>query len=754
MSAAKIFIDPNEDVVFTREKIERASSKKVILVIPESANIISTQVSLKLLSRILIKSDKLVVVVTEDELGQRYANNAGLISVHKISNVNKTIWEKANSIKQEIMIQKDKKKLELINQRNESTDRGYELIDEKKQELEIKDSQNQQELEIKDSQNQKDNIPIKPIEKEETIEPFFKKLEPKIVNLDTFILLAGGDITQHEKGKEVKKALYTMVESRNLVKKKPLIEQNQNNSLNKDDSKKLTQKREQEQKIIESQKDQSKSFISRENQYIQKKSQRNKEFSSSQFQDASKQAKSSQYQEKMDSRSSHTKDSQPYVKNVSKTLTNVNFANPNLRQSIRNRKSQKGNYFNNRQISNGINGIVDPVKNYWTKFIYTAKKYWYSAGTNRKKVALISSVIFLIVILASMFIFPFASVKLNVVKKDIAINETINAQEGLNQVDLATMTVPLSPIIHEDSRQETATATGTKEDGDKASSSVNILNQNNKPITLKSGTKLTLIGKDNLIYKLQNETTVPAVDSAKNVPIIAEKFGEAYNQKTNAKKDFALRGVDIGGLSVFTYNEITGGTNEEFTVVTQSDIDTLKNDLIQILKNSIKTDINELKSEKEIEISSEISFSEPEVEVSAKANDKKDNFTITVKLKGKLYVVKEEDLIIAAQELAKKNSNIKGEANIKELKDPQISNVSIQNNKASFTINSKASVIASIDKNQIKGNVMGLSTSEAEEKLANIEDIENAKLDYYPFFLPSFLRFMPQDESKIEVELN
>src|SRR5688572_14953300 len=100
MSATKIFIDPNEDIVFACSKIAAAGSRQVILVVPAGANIAASQVSMKLLSRMLARIDKLVTIVTEDELGQKYAQASGLVAVNKISEVSPQTWEEVNNSKQ------------------------------------------------------------------------------------------------------------------------------------------------------------------------------------------------------------------------------------------------------------------------------------------------------------------------------------------------------------------------------------------------------------------------------------------------------------------------------------------------------------------------------------------------------------------------------------------------------------------------------------------------------------------------------
>src|SRR5258708_5206783 len=112
MSATKVFIEPNEDIVFACSKIAAAPSRKVIVVVPNGANITSSQVSLKLLTRMLMRTDKLIVLVSEDELGVKLAKKAGVVIVPRVSDVTNDTWTKVNEIKEEQAFAKDQKKIE------------------------------------------------------------------------------------------------------------------------------------------------------------------------------------------------------------------------------------------------------------------------------------------------------------------------------------------------------------------------------------------------------------------------------------------------------------------------------------------------------------------------------------------------------------------------------------------------------------------------------------------------------------------
>ena len=97
----KIFVDLNEDIVFAIERIKNAEANNVIVIVPKSANVTSSLISLKLLSRQIAKSDKVISIVTDDSVGQKLGEKAGLMVVENVQDIDAKVWEEAKSMKEE-----------------------------------------------------------------------------------------------------------------------------------------------------------------------------------------------------------------------------------------------------------------------------------------------------------------------------------------------------------------------------------------------------------------------------------------------------------------------------------------------------------------------------------------------------------------------------------------------------------------------------------------------------------------------------
>jgi hypothetical protein len=110
MDSAKIFIDTDNEITFIIEKILNAKSERVCLVVPDRASIFTSISTLKLLKRVIDKSNKLLILVTLDDNGVKLAQRVGFVVVRRLGEVNGESWEKVQKQKFELL-KKNKSKI-------------------------------------------------------------------------------------------------------------------------------------------------------------------------------------------------------------------------------------------------------------------------------------------------------------------------------------------------------------------------------------------------------------------------------------------------------------------------------------------------------------------------------------------------------------------------------------------------------------------------------------------------------------------
>ena len=247
-TSEKIFIDPNEEIVTIIERIHRAEKTRVILVIPQNSLLLSSYISINILFREIAKTDKNVVIVTEDNYGQHIAEKAGFIVTGKVSTIGSEMWETAVHNKDELLARLSDRKqenLQTINESNilsENIDEPTEVSVDIKHVDSIESKQN--DIEITPAETEfietPDIIEVqKEIEANEKTERMLKsyqkpRREPRMVNIDGIEMLSGGDLKKfNEVGEardkivdenimEVTNDTNTIEDDRNNITRKPI----------------------------------------------------------------------------------------------------------------------------------------------------------------------------------------------------------------------------------------------------------------------------------------------------------------------------------------------------------------------------------------------------------------------------------------------------------------------------------------------------------------------------------------------------
>jgi len=200
----KIFIDLDEDIIFITEKIRKIQSDRIILIVPERAALLGSVVSLKLLFSEIIKSEKSVILVTNDEIGLKLAVKANLVAFDKVNKITSDSWLKVEDLKSKYLIQKENKKDSLVKERKEDVSVGKVSNEENKTEDKSLDS--------------------------------LKKMNPKKINISGFEMVSGGDIAEVE-GEEIQKEKSNISEiENNNVSNKDIPSSEKDTEVNDKDS--------------------------------------------------------------------------------------------------------------------------------------------------------------------------------------------------------------------------------------------------------------------------------------------------------------------------------------------------------------------------------------------------------------------------------------------------------------------------------------------------------------------------------------
>lgn len=295
----------------------------------------------------------------------------------------------------------------------------------------------------------------------------------------------------------------------------------------------------------------------------------------------------------------------------------------------------------------------------------------------------------------------------------------------------------------------TTSATGKKETGDKAKGTVTVFNSTDNTVTFPA--KTTIISSNKLEFLTLDKVTVASqsgdVFSAKtpgkaNVNVEATSFGNEYNLPSGTK--FTIG--DNPSIAAKNDNPFSGGTKKEVVVVSTADLQKARNDLVKLLTQNAKENIqNKLGSDQEIlpEFISE--------EVTKEDFDKeKDEEAKNVTLKG---TVSYESLAYGKGELLEYLKTVfPGESFDEQNIELQFENIRLKSNRdVTPDLKLKAKIFPKLDLESLAKRISGKSFKEA-EKILTLPQVGNVEIKFVPdlFFLPKNL---PRIFKNIKIEV-
>ncbi len=188
------------------------------------------------------------------------------------------------------------------------------------------------------------------------------------------------------------------------------------------------------------------------------------------------------------------------------------------------------------------------------------------------------------------------------------------------------------------------TATGKKDVGTKAAGNVTISNASNSdPITIAAGTVLSSQGKN---FSLNSATTVPGaklqggniVAGKVTAAITATANGDSYNLGTTT---FTVVGYND---KVTASGSTSGGTSKTVTIVSQSDVDSAKQQAIDAAANGSKDELLDKATDKDVVFDDTFATTTDSVSSSVAVGSEAESGTVTVKVTYSVAEAKKETM--------------------------------------------------------------------------------------------------------------
>ncbi len=365
-----------------------------------------------------------------------------------------------------------------------------------------------------------------------------------------------------------------------------------------------------------------------------------------------------------------------------------------------------------------------------------------------------------------LLLFQFSSVDVRIVatKQDVSATSVVVLDPTVTEIGEVggKLTMP-GKLLNEEqySASWTGEATGVGRKGNKAGGTVTVFNNSAAAVTIPVGTKILnkTTGKS---YTLTEAVTLAAatiddvVEPAKkeNVPMAALEFGPEYNIDTATTQNYSIDGFDDDDVFARSFDQITGGTVQEFTTVSEENITALKAAKAAEFKTQAENKLKSLIPAGSFLIPETIQIIETKVSTVPKTGEESldDTFSLTIEATVVGILVSNEDFKDLGEMLI---SDSESSSVVNQLETPQITKVTKgEGDIYTLDITTQGSIGENLDAEQIARDLAGNSFPNAKQYLEDLNGVESFTIRFGPAFIPEFLQFVPSSTDRISIRIN
>ena len=295
--------------------------------------------------------------------------------------------------------------------------------------------------------------------------------------------------------------------------------------------------------------------------------------------------------------------------------------------------------------------------------------------------------------------------------------------------------------------------TGQKNNGNKASGTVNVVNCSDDPVTIPAGTGFSSSGNT---YISQESATIQNSDfNSKNeckknksgsVNIIAQSGGASFNKPAGASFTVAYSSNILSGQG----GNISGGTDSIVQTVNQNDISNAKAKLSASDDEVKQTLASQIKKDGMYAIIASFAPGTPTVTTSANVGDVANNVTVTQTTNYTMFGVSQDDLKTLIENSIKDQIDTEKQTILDNGLDKAVFNVdNLSATGGQLTLTTTASAGPDLNVATIKHDAAGKKAGEIKSQLKSNPDVTDVEVKLSPFWVSS----VPKKDSRIKVEI-
>jgi hypothetical protein len=352
--------------------------------------------------------------------------------------------------------------------------------------------------------------------------------------------------------------------------------------------------------------------------------------------------------------------------------------------------------------------------------------------------ALVLLIIFLILAIT---VLPKATVNIKTTSTPVSLDTDYTASGTAKELDEAKKIIPSLLKTSDQISNQSVTATGQQNNGEKATGTATMSGQDcdppfTTPDNVPSGTGFTTSG---LSFKTQSSAKF-SLDSASGscvyyksnaVDIVALAAGAKYN--TSFSNASVRSGVSASGSA-------SGGTDNNITILTQQDLDGAKAKISSADSDKFSKDFQKQLSDQGLYIiGSTLKIADPVITSTPSVGQQASTAQVSIKITYSVLAVQKTNLQKAVTDALNKQVDQKKE----KLSDDDVLNglqITVQNQQpntpnATLSLSKDTTAIPILDENAIKSQLKGKKENEIKEFINSYPGVKDVDVKFSPFWV-------------------
>jgi len=352
-------------------------------------------------------------------------------------------------------------------------------------------------------------------------------------------------------------------------------------------------------------------------------------------------------------------------------------------------------------------------------------------------------------------------VRIYVEAKEVEVEQVFEGDENITEIDFEEFKIPVKTETVEKARSTTVKATGTAFRGEKATGAVTLTyicrEEGAEPPVVPSGTAIS-IGELN--YTLDSETSL-VCNTPVEQSVTAVEVGEEYN--VAAGKFITLQGYSSDQVVVNNLSAFTGGSKEEYTVLSKADVDSAVEDLSEIAIEEGEGELKDINSKWQIipdSLTSKVLPNSTKTDAAIGAEATNVNVSITTESTASYYLKDGFDNGVEQllTEKAKEENLFETERDLdleldKEI-EKEISVVESNAQGISIKLTAKSTVKPEVNTDEILTELRTMNWEEGQEYLKSLDFSEKeTRVEFFPEWFPENLKRFPKKQGGVLITI-